>query len=158
MLNSENKLYYRKGRSEATFTVKSKKMKKDLSVFGIIPRKTATITMPQLKEDLMPHLIRGMIDGDGWISHKSHQIGFCGNERTVTMLRDYLIKTLNVYNVKVIHSEENLWQVTWASQIDIEKIGNYIYTNKDKFYLKRKYENFLIIQGNTEITNQITQG
>ena len=30
---------------------------------------------------------------------------------------------------------------------------SYIYKDKDKFFLKRKYENFLKIQGNTEITD-----
>ena len=48
---------------------------------------------------------------------------------------------------------EHLWQVTWAGKKDIIKICSYIYKDKDKFFLKRKYENFLKIQGNTEITD-----
>ena len=36
---------------------------------------------------------------------------------------------------------------------DIIKICSYIYKDKDKFFLKRRYENFLKIQGNTEITD-----
>lgn len=151
---NENKICVREDEkhSERTFQLRSKKWKDDLAKYGVIPQKTFSCEIPVLSENMMPHLIRGMIDGDGWISEKSHQIGFCGNEKTVNQLKAYLVKTLNIYDVKVIHTETNLWQVTWASQKDILKIGNYIYQNKDNCYLTRKYNNFLqIIQDNTEV-------
>ena len=153
---NENKICIREDEkhSERTFQLRSKKWKDDLAKYGVVPQKTSISEMPVLSTDMMPHLIRGMIDGDGWISFNSHQIGFCGNEKTVNQLKDYLVKTLNVYDVKVIHASENLWQITWASQKDIEKIGNYIYQNKDNCFLSRKYNNFLqIIHGNTEVNS-----
>lgn len=65
-------------------------MAMDLSKFGVVPRKTSTTFLPEIKESLMPHLIRGLIDGDGWITethtanNKSHLvIGFCGSEKCV---------------------------------------------------------------------------
>lgn len=151
-----NKIIERKNarHDEKTFALRSYKWKKDLAQYGVIPQKTAVCQMPMLSKELMPHLIRGMIDGDGWISAKSKQIGFCGNEKTVTQLHNYLVENLNIYNVKIIQSQNNLWQVTWASKKDIEKIGNYIYQNKDIYFLTRKYNNFLqIIQGNIEVNN-----
>ena len=142
------------GRGCGQMAVRSNIMAEDLAKYGVVPQKTSISEMPVLSTDMMPHLIRGMIDGDGWISFNSHQIGFCGNEKTVNQLKDYLVKTLNVYDVKVIHASENLWQITWASQKDIEKIGNYIYQNKDNCFLSRKYNNFLqIIHGNTEVNS-----
>ena len=153
---NENKICIREDEkhSERTFQLRSKKWKDDLAKYGVVPQKASISEMPILSTDMMPHLIRGMIDGDGWISFNSHQIGFCGNEKTVNQLKDYLVKTLNVYDVKVIHASENLWQSTWASQKDIEKIGNYIYQNKDNCFLSRKYNNFLqIIHGNTEVNS-----
>lgn len=153
---NENKICVREDEkhSERTFQLRSKKWKDDLAKYGVVPQKTSIGEMPILSTDMMPHLIRGMIDGDGWISSNSHQIGFCGNEKTVNQLKEYLVKTLDVYNVKIIHASENLWQVTWASKTDIEKIGNYIYQNKDNCFLSRKYNNFLqIIHGNTEVNN-----
>ena len=153
---NENKICIREDEkhSERTFQLRSKKWKDDLAKYGVVPQKTSISEMPILSTDMMPHLIRGMIDGDGWISFNSHQIGFCGNEKTVNQLKDYLVTTLNVYDVKVIHASENLWQITWASQKDIEKIGNYIYQNKDNCFLSRKYNNFLqIIHGNTEVNS-----
>ena len=152
---NENKIGIREDErhSERTFQLRSKKWKDDLAKYSVTPRKTATCEMPVLDTQMMPHLLRGMIDGDGWISAKSHQIGFCGNEKTVTQVRNYFVKTLDVYNVAILHTEDHLWQITWAAKADIEKIGNFIYQDKDNCYLKRKYNNFLqIIHGNTEVT------
>lgn len=161
-IKSSNQLYQRKNREEIKFSVKSKKLKADLAKYGMIPRKTFTAEMPILNEDMMPHLIRGLLDGDGWITKSSNYntqtIGFCGNEKMVTQVHDFLVKKLNLYNVKIIHAGINLWQCSWASKRDIIKIGNYIYNNKEQFYLKRKYQVFLEIQGNTEITDQIAKG
>lgn len=154
--HSENKLCVREdeSHSERTFQLRSNKWKDDLAKYGIVPKKTSISQMPILQDNIMSHMIRGMIDGDGWISFKSHQIGFCGNEKMVTQLRDYLVDKLQVYPVKIIHAEENLWQITWASLKDINNIGNYIYQDKEDCFLTRKYNNFLqIIQGNTEVNS-----
>lgn len=150
---NENQLYYRKDKPEVSCSAKSKKWVKDLSKFGVVPNKTATVYLPQLKDDMMPHLIRGMIDGDGWVSSKSHQLGFCGNEQTVTQLRDFLVKQLGVYKVKILHTNTSLWQVTWASQADIETICKYLYKDAQDCFLERKFNEFKKIQGNTEVTS-----
>lgn len=153
---NENKITIRKDEkhNERTFQLRSSKWKKDLAKYTVVPQKTFISEMPIIEEEMMPHLIRGMIDGDGWITYKGHAIGFCGNEKTVTQLKQYLVKKLNIYDVKVLHPRKNLWQIGWASKKDIEKIGNFIYKDKDIFYLKRKYNNFLkIIQENTEVTS-----
>lgn len=138
----------RKGRSskEVTFHLKSEKMKNDLAKYGVVPNKTYIVKPPpNIDDSLMSHFIRGLIDGDGFISYKSHQIGFCGNEKMVTFVRDYLCDLLNVYRVKILKTEEHLWQITWASKNDIRKIGEYIYNNKNECYLQRKYDNYLEI-------------
>jgi len=42
-------------------------MATDLEKFGVVPRKTLLTFLPSLSPELMPHLIRGIIDGDGSI-------------------------------------------------------------------------------------------
>ena len=150
---NSNSIYYRKDKPEVTLSIKCREWKQDLKKYGIVPQKTYIADMPILEENMMPHFIRGLIDGDGWISEKSHQLGFCGTEKVVKKLKDFLVKKLGVYDVKVLHPKENVWQVTWASKKDIELIGNYIYDNKQDCFLERKYNNFSRIQGNTELTN-----
>ena len=142
-------------RNLASFYVKRKKWVDDLSKYGVIPNKTYKVYLPKLEDKYMPSLIRGCIDGDGWISYKSHQIGFCGNETIVTQIRDYLVSKLNIFNVKILHPEEHLWQITWSGKADIEKIGNYLYKDKEDCFLQRKYNNWIqIIHGNTEVITE----
>lgn len=153
--NNSNKIESDK-RNLASFGVKRNKWVVDLSKYGVVANKTASVEFPDIPKEFIPDLIRGFIDGDGWISYKSHQVGFCGNEKLVTQVRDFLVSELGVFKVSVLHTEENLWQVTWASINDIKLIGNYIYNSKNDCYLQRKYDNWVkIIHGNAEVTTEI---
>jgi len=155
---NENKFNVDK-RGLVGLAVKRKKWVTDLAKYGVVPNKTSKVYLPKLDAEMMPHLIRGLIDGDGWVSYKGHQIGFCGNENIVTQVRDFLSDTLKVYRIKVIHSDENLWMIAWSSTKDIQTIGNYIYKDKESCFLKRKYNNFLnIINANTEVISEIAKG
>ena len=137
----------------AKFRLRRKEWADDLKQYGVIPNKTSTVRFIEICDDLMPHYIRGLIDGDGYISYKSKSIGFCGNKNTVTGLRDYLVKTLNVYNSKIRHTQTNLWEVSWCSHDDICRICEYMYTDKKDCYLFEKYNNYLKICGNTEVNS-----
>lgn len=157
---TNSKLYQRVKENSVTKTLcwYSTEMANDLSQYGVVPRKTLTTFLPNIDEKLMSHLIRGLIDGDGWITeihtrpNKSHLvIGFCGSEQCVTQLRDYLVNRLNIYPVKVIQNGINLWQVSWASQKDVKKIGDFIYQDAN-FYLTRKFNKYYSINENTEVT------
>lgn len=154
-----NKIYVDK-RGFSSYRVKKKCWVEDLAKYGVIPRKTATAYLPALSDDMMPHLLRGIFDGDGWITQRGHHtIGLCGNETLTTQVRDYLVKTLGVYNVKVIKNNESLWSVSWSSKKDIKLIGEYLYKDKGDCYLSRKfqvYEN--IVHVDTEVKSEITKG
>lgn len=138
---------------------KCKDWVKDLVKHNVYANKTYTTAFPDtVDEKLMSHFIRGLIDGDGWISYKSHSIGFCGTERLVTQVRDKLVDVLGVFNVKVIHSGQHLWMINWASKRDIKNIGEFLYKDKRDCYLKRKYNNYLkIINANTEVSTEIAK-
>lgn len=154
-----NPLYKRKGRQQIAFNVKSVKWKKDLAKYGVIPRKTFQAYLPILDEEMMPHLIRGMIDGDGWVSYKSHNIGYCGNKAAVQGVRDYLVSKLGVYNVAVYYMKKShIWGVQWSSKQDVKVIGQFLYKDKGIYYLTRKFQNFCKLQGNTEVTVEIAKG
>lgn len=141
----------------ATLGWYSTEMAQDLSKYGVIPRKTSTAYLPILDNSIMPHLLRGMIDGDGCIT-VTHPNGkprlvvyFCGNQQTVTQLKDFFVNTLNVFNVKVIQSGPNLWQVSWAAQKDTLKICDYLYKDAS-IYLTRKYDVYKKALNNFENT------
>lgn len=163
-----NRIFLRKDRPHKTIRARVKEWKTDLAKYGVVPRKTYIADLPSLPDVYMPHLIRGMIDGDGWISCRRYNgiIGFCGAEKAVSHLRDYLHNKLGITKATVRHVKDHLWDVCWGAKKDLIAIGNYIYKNKDRFYLRRKYENFLKIKarikarsrGNTEGTFCIAQG
>lgn len=92
-IHNENKIYIYK-MQEATIKFKSKELKEDLKQYGIIPNKTKyPMSIPNINESLISHFIRGLIDGDGWISAKGKQIGFCGCEQLVTEVRDFWLRS-----------------------------------------------------------------
>lgn len=150
---SENKIREDK-RGFVTFSVKRKKWVEDLSQYGVIPNKTFLVYFPEIPDKYLSHFIRGLIDGDGWISYKGKQIGFCGNEKLVTQLRDKLVEKLNVFPVKILKTGKNLFQVCWCSNGDIKKIGAFLYEDKKDCYLNTKFENYKKLTGdNTEVNS-----
>ena len=156
--NNENKISPDK-RGFSSFNVKRKSWVDDLSKYGVVPNKTFTVSLPIIEDKLMPHLLRGIFDGDGWITFKGHAIGLCGNEKLTTQVRDYLVSKLIVFIVKVVKNNESLWSITWSGNKDIKTIGEYLYKDKNDCYLIRKYNNYLkIIQANTEVSSEIAKG
>ena len=150
-LSIVNRIKNNKPFSEISFQVKCLEWINALANYLVIPNKTNIVELPQLNKDLMPHLLRGLIDGDGCISYKSGYINFCGNQKLVTQVRDYFVHELNVKNNKVIQINTTLYSISWANKKDIITIGNYLYANKYDCYLERKYNNFnILVNGNTE--------
>lgn len=163
---SQNTLYLRRDKPHITFSVKDAKWKKDLAQYGVVPRKTYITKFPTIAQSLMPHLIRGMIDGDGWISctANKHAIGFCGNFQAVKGLRDYICEHLNAFKVCIKQVKQHLWQIVWCSKRDIHEICTYLYRDKAEYFLPRKYQAFQRFESlyytndNTEVTAQIAKG
>ena len=50
---------------EYKLALNSDKLVSDIEKLGVVERKTLTLTFPNLREDLIPHFIRGYFDGDG---------------------------------------------------------------------------------------------
>lgn len=114
---------------------------KDLAQWSVTPKKTYTTKIPILSEDMMPHLIRGIIDGDGYISADGSQIGICGaNYENIKIIKDYLIHTLDIRDNLIITTNNGIYDVKWGSKKDVLKIGEYIYKDKNDCYLKRKFD------------------
>lgn len=133
----------------------STEMAQDFAQYGVVPRKTDKVYLPIISPKFMPHLLRGLIDGDGCISINSQtnklMISFCGNQTCVTQVRDFISKELFIKQVKVLQIGPHLWQISYGSQSDCYKICDYIYKDAN-YYLKRKKNKFLQIFPNYENT------
>jgi len=125
--------------------VNSRRLADDLKRYGVVPRKTSSTYLPILSPTLMPHLLRGIFDGDGTVSHREDGaviIGYAGSERLVAEVRIWLICKLGVSDNR-IHKEGAPCFVQWSHRPDVRSIVRYLYRNAD-VYLERK---FALIQG-----------
>jgi hypothetical protein len=118
----------------------SRRMAKDLARLGVIPRKSLHTYLPILSEDLMPHLIRGIFDGDGTVSKRADGkiiVGFCGSERLVAEVRMWLLCRLGVSDNRV-HENGAIRFVQWTHRSDVRRIAQYFYRDAEE-YLERKF-------------------
>lgn len=138
------------GRGCSQIAVRSNKIAEDLSKYGIIPKKTFITYLPILSDNMMPHLIRGILDGDGCInSHliKSgrflHSISFCGSEQLMSDLSNFLFEKVKLKTKPKVYSykDKNLSEISVRNINDMFLLGKYLYSNATIF-LKRKYNKF----------------
>ena len=135
------------GRGCCYIAIRSNKMAQDLRRYGIHPRKTFDSILPNIQNELIPHLLRGLFDGDGCIqAHQTdvnnrykHSVGWCGTKQLMEQIRDWLVENLNVTNISVYsYKTRSLSMVTWANIDDIQTICKCLYDNAN-IYLLRKH-------------------
>lgn len=154
------------GRGCAQASILSNKMKDDLANYGVVPRKTFNTHLPILSDELMPHLMRGILDGDGNIEAKwyipadgrqrfKHKISFCGTHQLMAQINDYLVQKLNLKVSRTPYDYKNkiLSEIQYTNYEDIEKIGSFLYKNAT-VYLFRKKELYDLIKQRIELRQQ----
>ena len=125
----------------------NKKVSKQIAALGICGNVTYTRTWPEwLSEDLEPHFIRGLIDGDGCISiskKKGFLIGYWGT----AMMCDGLSKVLTKVGVDHKHKIDKKGHhfIRITKQSDCLKFADYIYKDST-IYLNRKHDKYLEIK------------
>lgn len=166
---NSNKTITRDGRGCNEISILSDKMVSDLSKYGVTENKSLKTVFPQgIRADLYPHLIRGILDGDGSISYyarkkrKSHTkaIRFCqGNEQFLLDLMCCLKKYAGVNPVNARKEKESLWSIAYRNNDSMCSLISYIYDSAT-VYLKRKKilcDNIIgeinKYNGNSEITD-----
>lgn len=70
---------------QKVLTLSSRKLVVDLARFGVVPRKSYTITYPVIDPNLDRHFIRGIVDGDGHIGDR--QFIVLGTDRLLEDVR-----------------------------------------------------------------------
>lgn len=169
--------YYKKTSSysnksyEYKLALNSDKLISDIEKLGVIERKTLTLTFPNLREDLIPHFIRGYFDGDGSVFlHKDSReeysyneylgINICGTKEFLIALTKhlpFLEEGQCIY--KEERKETNCWNLKMASNIRSLELYHYMYKDCNDLYLSRKrekFENFIRDKGSTTIITNPT--
>jgi hypothetical protein len=150
-INSDGNIHTHKNRNISSFTITSKKTKKDLENLGITPRKSRVIKYPKIQENLQNHFMRGVFDGDGCITLRTDrrdgnqrgQFNICsGSKDFIKEFYDRLVKYCNLSGKNKIRNPIGTYYVVdWGGLSDIEKIHDFLYRDATVF-LERKKETF----------------
>lgn len=157
------------GRGASSINILSNIMVEDLKRYGLSDKKSLSTIFPDsIPSTLYPHLIRGILDGDGSVSFyarpnkKSHTkaIRFCqGNEKFLVDIVNFLDTHIGIKPVNTYKEKESLWSIAYRSNKSLYQLYHYLYDNAT-IYLKRKkilcdkiINEIDYYHGDTEITN-----
>ena len=155
--------YYYKKTNSWRVSFRSTKIKKDLFLFGVTPRKTFTIKFPynMLNKKLIHHYIRGLFDADGSIfKRKIKEIkpngkvyfydggGFdiAGNMEFLREIQDIVfIGELNLPK-NSLKSHQTIGSIRYGGIDQLAKIYHYLYDNSSICLQRKKslFEEILI--------------
>lgn len=134
-------------------------MYNSLSDKGFTKNKSYDFHIPDLRQDLIRHYIRGYFDGDGCFcfTNKSFHINFITASK---MLNDDIVKILKATNFNCIESSYVTDFNTKMYKIDIyrqqDKINFLDWIYKDSnIYLDRKYKKYLKVKKHYENTQSL---
>ena len=152
-----NTIIGKDGRGSGQSAVRSNLMAQDLEQYGVIPRKSYYTYLPKnIPKNLMPHLIRGIFDGDGSILAKInskdnrylHSFSFCGTHQLMTDISQYCFTILNLKQIPKVYDykDRELSEIKIQNLEDMLKFGNWIYENASIYLVrkKKKFDEFLL--------------
>ena len=126
----------------------SKQMVEELISYGIVPKKTGKekLDLQRVPAKLYRHVVRGLIDGDGWISFGNYlgrdisSIGLCGSYDICNFVQEYFTMVIGTGTLKVSKvKDKDCYKISYTSLADQRKIVNHLYGNAT-VYLNRKFE------------------
>lgn len=133
-------------RNQVYVAFASQYMSNSLKRYGVVPRKTNKMYLPEVNDKLMPHLIRGIFDGNGTITFDSRwnigKFAFYGSETLCRQLKDYLCRQIDLNDNKVSFSS-GCYHVWWSGKKQLQDFYTYIYKDSAGLRLERKYNKFM---------------
>jgi hypothetical protein len=127
----------------------------NLSLQGCIPRKTYYLDMPpNLSDELFPHFLRGIFDGDGTITfsndkYRYGRFGLAGYPLILDKIASKLNSILGVRQTKATPNNSNIsktdgFVIKYGSQEDVRKIRDYMYKSAT-VWLERKRDRLELV-------------
>lgn len=155
------------GRGCGQIAVRSDIMAKDLAKYGVVPRKSNITYLPKISKKLMPHLIRGIFDGDGSIMAKPepnktihnrflHSISFCGSYQLMKDISEFLLEYLDIKTKVYIYKNRNLSELKIQNIKDMTKLGFWLYENSTIWMIRKRniFDDFIKHYSNIIIKNK----
>ena len=132
-----------KCKPQVRFRITSKEVVNKLRKIGLIENKSLICRLPQIDLKMMPHFIRGLLDGDGCIytkNRRSCRVDIISNHMMANEISKIVNETLKIRS-KVYLKTENVSTFTISGRLQILKFLEWIYKDAD-LKLDRKYEKY----------------
>jgi len=130
----------------------NKSMIADLKVIGITERKSKTVTLPKVPDNLFFDFLRGYLDGDGMLIHKPNKALVLKLSTGSPYILDDISKTItrlleiDYHRPKTQTQKRRETFSTWYELtycgLSASKICVAMYEHSDNLFLSRKYEAF----------------
>ena len=127
------------------FMTNNKRIVNEIKRFGIVERKSLTLQPPKLKKSevkYLSYLMRGIIDGDGWIRKDGGEFFICSASK------DFLVWCKRVFEnyykfvpMNLIQGDNDVWYVRTSDDSNMMLLYAHIYY--DNFGMKRKRDKLL---------------
>lgn len=127
---------------------KNKTIKSDLIKLGCTPKKSLTLKFPsneQVPKELIPHFIRGYLDGDGCIccTQKTKNVNILGTKNILENICDYSkLPKERIY--KSTSKSDKIFRLELNSKKDILNFCKYVYKDAT-IYMERKYKKYKML-------------
>jgi hypothetical protein len=154
------KIYCQENRRERTdFKFKNLELKQFLIEFGAMNKSwdNQSKILSKIPTNLHYYFWRGFIDADGCFYKNKKQRGgsfsICSSIKQDWSSVESLLESIDIYNYKIYRKItkngcSSTIEIKYSQ--DINKLGNYIYSNYDEIGLLRKYKKFIEIKSSME--------
>ena len=151
IINIDRPIYYynyvgKYGHKQGTYTMLccNKHISEQLHNLGMVKNKSLILDYPSwIDDELFPSLLRGYIDGDGWVSKKT--IGFMSSDKFCYGVQEYLKDKLDIES-KVMDMKreynEHTKTLYIANFMDKQRISEIMFSN-GQLKMQRKYDKYI---------------
>jgi intein-encoded DNA endonuclease-like protein len=153
-LNSKNNNWQNTYR----LTIVNKHMSEALSALGMIPNKSLILDFPEwLDESLIPHFIRGYMDGDGHIEWRKTKF------LTMVSTKQFCMRVKEICENKLgicakiqdtANKSSNTKLLYICGKTKMKQFLDYIYNDAD-LYIQRKYDTYKTICDEMNVNNSL---
>lgn len=127
------------------FMMNSERIVKELRRFGIVERKSLTLQPPKLKKSevqYLPCLIRGIIDGDGWIRKDGGEFFICSMSKGfIEWCKKVLEEHFKFVPLSMLQKEDGIWNIRTSDERNMMLLYVHIYYSS--FGMARKRNKLL---------------
>lgn len=125
-----------------TLTTHRKEIVEDLQKLGVTEGKSRIMSFPDVPNDYLPHFVRGVIDGDGWVQDRGYVMNVTNASRKFSKgLHD--VFNSQGFNGRITE-QNNAYRVWVSGKQDVINLADWVYEDCGELYLRRKRDRFFV--------------